>query len=149
MKTSSLLESIRRKAFYLMMCVTLAAGFASCSTEEVTEDDDITGLYIGGSEETGETKIKISKNSSGYTFYCLYEDWSSANSRLNVPTVEWNGTFTNIPSDIIKNSKGEEIGRIEFTKSSEYIQAEFKSYIDPKGTYTARKGGEMADLLSK
>lgn len=146
MKTNPLVESIKKKAFYFMLCVTLAAGFASCSTEEVTEDDDITGLYIGGSEDTGDIKITISKNSSGYTFNCTYEDWEAANSRLNVPMAEWNGTFTNIPSDVVKDSKGEEIGRIEFTKSSEYIQAEFTSYIDPKGTYTARKGGEMADI---
>ena len=145
MKTRTLIESIKSRAFYLVLCLAMAAGFVGCSTEEVTEDDDITGLYIGGSEDTGDIKIKISSNSSGYTFYCIYEDWSSANSRLNVPTVEWNGTFTNVPSDIVKNSKGEEIGRIEFTKSSEYIQAEFTSFIDPKDTFTAKKGGEMTD----
>lgn len=145
MKTNPLVESIKRKIFYLMLCVTLAAGFSACS-EEVAEDD-IAGEYIGGSEETGDIIIKISKNSSGYTFYCKYEDWGPANSRLNLQSKEWNGTFTNIPSDVIKNSKGEEIGEIEFTKTSDYVKAEFTSYIEPKGKYTAKKGGEMADLL--
>ena len=85
MKTRTLIESIKSRAFYLVLCLAMAAGFVGCSTEEVTEDDDITGLYIGGSEDTGETKITISKNSSGYTFNCTYEDWAAANSRLNVP----------------------------------------------------------------
>ena len=146
MKTRTLIESIKSRAFYLVLCLAMAAGFVGCSTEEVTEDDDITGLYIGGSEDTGETKITISKNSSGYTFNCTYEDWGAANSRLNVPIVEWKGTFTKIPSDVIKNSKGEKIGEIEFTKTNEYIQVEFTSFIEPKDTYRAKKGGEMADV---
>ena len=145
MKTN-LFESIRKKAFYLMLGIAMTAGFASCSTEEVTEDDDITGSYIGGSEDTGDILIKISKNSSGYSFYCRYEDWSPANSRLNLQTSEWNGTFANIPSDVIKDSKGEEIGEIELTKSKEYIQVEFTSYTAPKGKYTAKKGGELTDV---
>ena len=140
MKTN-LFESIRKKAFYLMLGIAMTAGFASCSTEEVTEDDDITGSYIGGSEDTGDILIKISKNSSGYSFYCRYEDWSPANSRLNLQTSEWNGTFANIPSDVIKDSKGEEIGEIELTKSKE-----FTSYTAPKGRYTAKKGGELTDV---
>lgn len=145
MKTSSLLESIRRKAFYLMMCVTIAVAFSACS-EEVLEED-IAGEYIGGSEETGDIFIRINKNSTGYSFYCRYEDWGAANSRLNLQSVEWNGTFTNIPSDVVKNSKGEEIGKIEFTKTSDYVKVEFTSYTDPKGKYSAQKGCEMADLL--
>ena len=146
MKTKTLIKSIRKKAYFLILCIAIISCFVSCSTEEVTKDDDITGLYIGGSEDTGETKITISKNSSGYTFNCTYEDWGAANSRLNVPIVEWKGTFTKIPSDVIKNSKGEKIGEIEFTKTSEYIQVEFTSYIEPKDTYRAKKGGEMADV---
>ena len=146
MKTKTLIKSIRKKAYFLILCIAIISCFVSCSTEEVTKDDDITGLYIGGSEDTGETKITISKNSSGYTFNCTYEDWGAANSRLNVPIVEWKGTFTKIPSDVIKNSKGEKIGEIEFTKTSEYIQVEFTSFIEPKDTYRAKKGGEMADV---
>lgn len=145
MKTNPLIELIRRKAFYLVLCVTLAAVFSAC-TEEVLEED-IAGEYIGGSEDTGDILIKISKSGSGFNFYCKYEDWGPANSRLNLQTKEWNGTFTNVPSDVIKNSKGEEIGKIEFTKTSDYIKAEFTSYTEPKGKYSAKKGGEMADLL--
>lgn len=146
MKTC-IFESIKKKVLYLMLCVTLTAGLSSCS-EEVLEDD-IVGEYIGGSEETGDILIKISKSGTGYNFYCRYEDWGAANSRLDLQSQEWNGTFTNIPSDIIKNNKGEEIGEIEFTKTNDYIKAEFTSYTDPKGKYSAKKGGEMADLLSK
>ncbi len=146
MKTNPLVKSIKRKAFYFMLCLTMLAGFVSCSTEEVTEDD-IAGEYIGGSEETGDILIRINKSGSGYSFYCRYEDWGAANSRLNLQSVEWKGTFTNIPSDVVKNSKGEEIGKIEFTKTSDYVKAEFTSYTDPEGKYSAKKGGEMADLL--
>lgn len=145
MKTNPLIELIRRNAFYLVLCVTLAAVFSAC-TEEVLEED-IVGEYIGGSEDTGDILIKISKSGSSFNFYCKYEDWGPANSRLNLQTKEWNGIFTNVPSDVIKNSKGEEIGKIEFTKTSDYIKAEFTSYTEPKGKYSAKKGGEMADLL--
>ncbi|WP_299231022.1 hypothetical protein [uncultured Bacteroides sp.] len=145
MKTRTLIESIKSRAFYLMLCITMAVAFSACS-EEVLEDD-IAGEYIGGSEETGDILIRINKSSSGYNFYCRYEDWGAANSRLNLQSVEWKGTFTNIPSDVVKNSKGEEIGEIEFTKTSDYVKVEFTSYTDPKGKYSAKKGGEMADLL--
>lgn len=145
MKTIPLIESIRRKAFYLVLCITLVIAFSAC-TEEVLEED-IAGEYIGGSEDTGDILIKISKNGSVYNFYCKYEDWGPANSRLNLQTTEWNGTFTSIPSDVVKNSKGEEIGKIEFTKTSNYVKAEFTSYTEPKGKYIAKKGDEMAGLL--
>lgn len=115
----------------------MAVAFSACS-EEVLEDD-IAGEYIGGSEETGDILIRINKSSSGYNFYCRYEDWGAANSRLNLQSVEWKGTFTNIPSDVVKNSKGEEIGEIEFTKTSDYVKVEFTSYTDPKGKYSAKK----------
>ena len=72
MKTSSLLESIRRKAFYLMMCVTLAAGFASCSTEEVTEEN-VVGVYTNLTDNSN-TEITIQQASDHLTFKCIFDD---------------------------------------------------------------------------
>ena len=41
MKPRTLIESIKSRAFYLVLCLDMAAGFVGCSTEEVTEDDDL------------------------------------------------------------------------------------------------------------
>lgn len=146
MKTSPLLKSIKRSVTFLMFSLTMIIGLGSCSSEELVEDD-IVGEYIGGSEDTGEVIIRINKNSSNYDFYCKYEDWSTI-GRANVPQIEWRGTFESIESNIIKDSKGTEIGKIKFTKGSDKIIAEFTSFIEPKKTFRAQKGGEMADLLT-
>lgn len=134
MKTSSLLESIRRKAFYLMMCVTLAACFASCSTEEVTEEN-VVGVYTNLTDNSN-TEITIQQASDHFTFKCIFDD----NREGNISSYTWTGTFKNIPSDVVMNGK-EEIGTVKFSSGS----VEFKAYTQREGTY---KGflDDLADL---
>ena len=124
MKTSSLLESIRRKAFYLIMCVTLAAGFASCSTEEVTEEN-VVGVYTNLTDNSN-TEITIQQASDHFTFKCIFDD----NREGNISSYTWTGTFKNIPSDVVMNGK-EEIGTVKFSNGS----VEFKAYTQREGTY--------------
>ena len=134
MKTSSLLESIRRKAFYLIMCVTLAVGFASCSTEEVTEEN-VVGVYTNLTDNSN-TEITIQQASDHFTFKCIFDD----NREGNISSYTWTGTFKNIPSDVVMNGK-EEIGTVKFSNGS----VVFKAYTQREGTY---KGflNDLADL---
>lgn len=117
-----------------MMCVTLAAGFASCSTEEVTEEN-VVGVYTNLTDNSN-TEITIQQASDHFTFKCIFDD----NREGNISSYTWTGTFKNIPSDVVMNGK-EEIGTVKFSSGS----VEFKAYTQREGTY---KGflDDLADL---
>ena len=117
-----------------MMCVTLAAGFASCSTEEVTEEN-VVGVYTNLTDNSN-TEITIQQASDHFTFKCIFDD----NREGNISSYTWTGTFKNIPSDVVMNGK-EEIGTVKFSNGS----VEFKAYTQREGTY---KGflDDLADL---
>lgn len=133
MKTNPLVESIKRKIFYLMLCVTLAAGFSACS-EEVTEDN-VVGVYTNLTDNSN-TEITIQQASDYFTFKCIFDD----NREENINSYTWTGTFKNIPSDVVMNGN-EEIGTVKFSSGS----VEFKAYTQREGTY---KGflDDLADL---
>ena len=145
MKTKSLIESIKRKALYLVLCTALTAGFSACS-EEVLEED-IVGKYDGFSEK-GLTTITISKNSSSFNFSCNYEDISNVeDSRDTSKEYNWSGTFFNHEGDNVINSNGDITGDVSFSKSDSEITVKFTAKTQRKGTYTASKGGDYAEYI--
>lgn len=145
MKTKSLIESIKRKALYLVLCTALTAGFSACS-EEVLEED-IIGRYDGFSEK-GLTTITISKNSSSFNFSCNYEDYSNVeNSNDTSKDYNWSGTFSNYEGDNVIDNNGDIIGDVSFSKSGSEITVKFTAKTQRKGTYTASKGGDYADYI--
>ena len=134
MKTNPLVESIRKKAYYLIMCITIISGLISCSTEEITEDN-VVGIYTNLTDNSN-TEITIQQASDHFTFKCIFDD----NREGSIKSYIWTGTFNNIPSDVIMNGN-EEIGTVKFSSGS----VEFKAYTQREGTYKGYRD-DLADL---
>lgn len=134
MKTSPLVKSIKRKAFYFMLCLTMLAGFVSCSTEEVTEEN-VVGVYTNLTDNSN-TEITIQQTSDKFNFKCIFDD----NREGNIKSYTWIGTFKNIPSDIVMNGN-EEIGTVKFSSGS----VTFEAYTQRKDTYKGYRD-DLADL---
>lgn len=134
MKTNPLIELIRRKAYFLILCVAVISGFISCSTEEVTEDN-VVGVYTNLTDNSN-TEITIQQASDHFKFKCIFDD----NREGNIKSYSWTGTFKNIPSDVIMNGK-EEIGTVKFSSGS----VEFKAYTQREGTYKGFRD-DLADF---
>lgn len=133
MKTN-LLESIRKKAFYLMLGIAMTAGFVSCSTEEVTEEN-VVGVYTNLTDNSN-TEITIQQSSSHFTFKCIFDD----NREGSYKSYTWTGTFSNIPEDDVM-SGNEKIGRVKFSSGS----VTFEAYTQRKDTYKGYRD-DLADL---
>ncbi len=145
MKTRTLIESIKSRAFYLMLCVTMAVAFSACS-EEVLEED-IVGKYYNNNDD-GLTDIIISKSGSLFNFTCEYIDNSNVDSSEDTPEYyKWSGTFSNYQGDNILNNNGDIIGDISFRKAGSEITVKFTAKTQRKGTYTASKGGDYAEYI--
>ncbi len=134
MKTNPLVKSIRKKAYYLIMCITIISGLISCSTEEITEDN-VVGIYTNLTDNSN-TEITIQQASDHFTFKCIFDD----NREGSIKSYIWTGTFNNIPSDVIMNGN-EEIGTVKFSSGS----VEFKAYTQREGTYKGYRD-DLADL---
>ena len=134
MKTNPLVKSIRKKAYYLIMCMTIISGLISCSTEEITEDN-VVGIYTNLTDNSN-TEITIQQASDHFTFKCIFDD----NREGSIKSYIWTGTFNNIPSDVIMNGN-EEIGTVKFSSGS----VEFKAYTQREGTYKGYRD-DLADL---
>ena len=134
MKTNPLVKSIRKKAYYLIMCITIISGLISCSTEEITEDN-VVGIYTNLTDNSN-TEITIQQASDHFTFKCIFDD----NREGSIKSYIWTGTFNNIPSDVIMNGN-EEIGTVKFSSGS----VEFKAYSQREGTYKGYRD-DLADL---
>lgn len=134
MKTKPLLKSIRKRAYYLIMCVAITSGSVSCSTEEVTEEN-VVGVYTNLTDNSN-TEITIQQASDHFTFKCIFDD----NREGNINSYTWTGTFKNIPSDVVMSGK-EEIGTISFSSGS----VEFRAYTQREGTYKGFQD-DLADL---
>ena len=137
MKTKTLIKSIRKKAYFLILCIAIVSCFVSCSTEEVTEDN-IVGVYTNLTDNSN-TEITIQQASDHFTFKCIFDD----NREGKVNSYTWTGTFKNIPSDVV-TSNNKEIGTIKFSNGS----VEFKSYTQREGTYKGFRD-DLADLGSR
>lgn len=137
MKTRTLIETIKRKAFYLILGIAMTAGSVSCSTEEVTEEN-VVGVYTNLTYNSN-TEITIQQSSSHFTFKCIFDD----NREGSYKSYTWTGTFKNIPSDVV-TSNNKEIGTIKFSNGS----VEFKSYTQREGTYKGFRD-DLADLGSR
>ena len=137
MKTKTLIKSIRKKAYFLILCIAIISCFVSCSTEEVTEDN-IVGVYTNLTDNSN-TEITIQQASGHFTFKCIFDD----NREGKVNSYTWTGTFKNIPSDVV-TSNNKEIGTIKFSNGS----VEFKSYTQREGTYKGFRD-DLADLGSR
>ncbi len=137
MKTKTLIKSIRKKAYFLILCIAIISCFVSCSTEEVTEDN-IVGVYTNLTDNSN-TEITIQQASDHFTFKCIFDD----NREGKVNSYTWTGTFKNIPSDVV-TSNNKEIGTIKFSNGS----VEFKSYTQREGTYKGFRD-DLADLGSR
>lgn len=133
MKTN-LFESIRKKAFYLMLGIAMTAGFVSCSTEEVTEEN-VVGVYTNLTDNSN-TEITIQQSSSHFTFKCIFDD----NREGSYKSYTWTGTFSNIPEDDVM-SGNEKIGRVKFSSGS----VTFEAYTQRKDTYKGYRD-DLADL---
>lgn len=133
MKTN-LFESIRKKAFYLMLGIAMTAGFVSCSTEEVTEEN-VVGVYTNLTDNSN-TEITIQQSSSHFTFKCIFDD----NREGSYKSYTWTGTFSNIPEDVVMNGN-EKIGRVKFSSGS----VTFEAYTQRKDTYKGYRD-DLADL---
>lgn len=133
MKTN-LFESIRKKAFYLMLGIAMTAGFVSCSTEEVTEEN-VVGVYTNLTDNSN-TEITIQQSSSHFTFKCIFDD----NREGSYKSYTWTGTFSNIPEDVVM-SGNEKIGRVKFSSGS----VTFEAYTQRKDTYKGYRD-DLADL---
>ena len=134
MKTNPLVKSIRKKAYYLIMCITIISGLISCSTEEITEDN-VVGIYTNLTDNSN-TEITIQQASDHFTFKCIFDD----NREGSIKSYIWTGTFNNIPSDVVMNGN-EEIGTVKFSSGS----VEFKAYTQREGTYKGFRD-DLADL---
>ncbi|MBU3839093.1 MAG: hypothetical protein H9777_12445 [Candidatus Phocaeicola faecigallinarum] len=134
MKTNPLVKSIRKKAYYLIMCITIISGLISCSTEEITEDN-VVGIYTNLTDNSN-TEITIQQASDHFTFKCIFDD----NREGSIKSYIWTGTFNNIPSDVVMNGN-EEIGTVKFSSGS----VEFKAYTQREGTYKGYRD-DLADL---
>ena len=134
MKTNPLVKSIRKKAYYLIMCITIISGLISCSTEEITEDN-VVGIYTNLTDNSN-TEITIQQASDHFTFKCIFDD----NREGSIKSYIWTGTFNNIPSDVVMNGN-EEIGTVKFSSGS----VEFKAYSQREGTYKGYRD-DLADL---
>lgn len=134
MKTNPLVKSIRKKAYYLIMCITIISGLISCSTEEITEDN-VVGIYTNLTDNSN-TEITIQQASDHFTFKCIFDD----NREGSIKSYIWTGTFNNIPSDVVMNGN-EEIGTVKFSSGS----VEFKAYTQREGTYKGFQD-DLADL---
>lgn len=137
MKTNPLIELIRKKAYFLILCVAMISGFISCSTEEVTEDN-VVGVYTNLTDNSN-TEITIQQASDHFKFKCIFDD----NREGSYKSYTWTGTFKNIPSDVV-TSNNKEIGTIKFSNGS----VEFKSYTQREGTYKGFRD-DLADLGSR
>lgn len=133
MKTMTLIELIRRKAFYLALCIAISAVTISCS-EEITEDN-VVGVYTNLTDNSN-TEITIQQTASHYTLKCIFDD----NREGSYKSYTWYGTFNNIPSDLVMNGN-EEIGFVKFSNGS----VEFKAYTQREGTYKGYRD-DLADL---
>lgn len=133
MKTN-LFESIRKKAFYLMLGIAMTACFVSCSTEEVTEKN-VVGVYTNLTDNSN-TEITIQQSSSHFTFKCIFDD----NREGSYKSYTWTGTFSNIPEDDVM-SGNEKIGRVKFSSGS----VTFEAYTQRKDTYKGYRD-DLADL---
>ena len=134
MKTNPLIELIRKKAYFLILCVAMISGFISCSTDEVTEDN-VVGVYTNLTDNSN-TEITIQQASDHFKFKCIFDD----NREGNIKSYSWTGTFKNIPSDVIMNGKG----TVKFSSGS----VEFKAYTQREGTYKGFRD-DLADLGSR
>lgn len=134
MKTIPFLKSIRKKAYFLILCMAIVSGFVSCSTEEVTEDN-VVGVYTNLTDNSN-TEITIQQVSDHFTFKCIFDD----NREGSIKSYTWTGTFRNIPSDVVMNGK-EEIGSVKFSSGS----VEFRAYTQREGTYKGFRD-DLADL---
>ena len=134
MKTIQLVKSIKKKAFYFMLCVAMIAGLASCSSEEVTEEN-VVGVYTNLTDNSN-TEITIQQASDYFTFKCIFDD----NREGNIKSYIWTGTFKNIPSDVVMNGN-EEIGTVKFSSGS----VTFEAYTQRKDTYKGYSD-DLADL---
>ena len=123
-----------KKAYYLIMRITIISGLISCSTEEITEDN-VVGIYTNLTDNSN-TEITIQQASDHFTFKCIFDD----NREGNIKSYIWTGTFNNIPSDVIMNGN-EEIGTVKFSSGS----VEFKAYTQREGTYKGYRD-DLADL---
>ena len=133
MKTNPLVKSIRKKAYYLIMCITIISGLISCSTEEITEDN-VVGIYTNLTDNSN-TEITIQQASDHFTFKCIFDDNREGSIKSYIT-----GTFNNIPSDVVMNGN-EEIGTVKFSSGS----VEFKAYTQREGTYKGYRD-DLADL---
>lgn len=134
MKTRTLIETIKRKAFYLILGIAMTAGSVSCSTEEVTEEN-VVGVYTNLTYNSN-TEITIQQSSSHFTFKCIFDD----NREGSYKSYTWTGTFSNIPEDDVM-SGNEKIGRVKFSSGS----VTFEAYTQRKDTYKGYRD-DLADL---
>lgn len=133
MKTD-LFKTIKSGTFYLMLGIAMTAGFASCITEEVTEDN-VVGLYTNLTDNSN-TEITIQQASGNFTLRCIFDD----NREGSYKSYTWTGTFSNIPEDDVM-SGNEKIGRIKFSSKS----VTFEAYTQREGTYKGYRD-DLADI---
>lgn len=117
-----------------MLGIAMTAGFVSCSTEEVTEEN-VVGVYTNLTDNSN-TEITIQQSSSHFTFKCIFDD----NREGSYKSYTWTGTFSNIPEDDVM-SGNEKIGRVKFSSGS----VTFEAYTQRKDTYKGYRD-DLADL---
>lgn len=147
MKTSIFMN--RAKTTLLAITTLVSTNIVLSSCEEDITEDSIVGTYDSVSEEEGITTITISRNSANFSFKCKYESWESIKSRTGLDTknIEWNGTFKEIPEDIVIDKNGEKIGEIQFKQNTDRVSVIFRAETKRKGTYKAQKDNEYSDIF--
>lgn len=104
---------------------------------ENTFDGNVTGTYTN-TTDTSITEITVNATQNGYSFTCVFDD----NREDVMKSYRWNGTFSNVPADMVLGSDGKDIGSVEFGEGT----VTFKAKTQRPDTYKAY-ADDMADLM--